>query len=189
MSTATAQNLMPIYAPNPSSRVAQSRDIVEQAQVAQRALQSGAPMLDPRLMNPLNPIQQQSSQHLPPVQLSAIQTPQRTTTPPQPTSVPQVGTPTSANRPASPKDVSPKTNGPSQAQSIPSISHLVHATDSVSVISDNKSNSSRAGSKSPPRENGMSNGEQKPKDIPHEKLNILGEDQRAIRVLDRKFCI
>jgi Gti1/Pac2 family transcription factor len=71
----------------------------------------------------------------------------------------------------------------SQAQSIPSISHLVHATDSVSVMSDNKSNSSRAGSKSP-----NDNGDQRPQDIPHEKLNIRVEDQRAIRVLDQKFA-
>jgi hypothetical protein len=50
-------------------------------------------------------------------------------------------------------------------------------------MSDNKSNSSRAGSKSPKEDS------QRPKDIPHEKLNIIGEDQRAIRVLDRKFMI
>jgi hypothetical protein len=47
-------------------------------------------------------------------------------------------------------------------------------------MSDNKSNSSRAGSRSP-----RENGEQRPKDIPHEKLNIRVEDQRAIRVLDK----
>ncbi|PBP23586.1 cAMP-independent regulatory protein pac2 [Diplocarpon rosae] len=74
---------------------------------------------------------------------------------------------------------------------------LVHATDSVSVISDNKSNSngkvtvkvnsnggsSRHGSHSP-----QAGG---PNDIPHDKLNIggVGEDQRAIRVLDKKFMI
>jgi hypothetical protein len=175
MSTATAQNIMPHYAPNPSPRVAQARLVAEQqqhaeqqAQIAQRALQS-APMLDPRLTAP---------QSLPPVQVNG--TP-RTSTPPQNKPQEQESTPTSTGR-ASPSGT-PKANGTSQAQSIPSISSLVHATDSVSVMSDNKSNSSRAGSKSPKEDN------QRPKDIPHEKLNIIGEDQRAIRVLDRKFMI
>ena len=73
-------------------------------------------------------------------------------------------------------------NGASQATSIPSISHLVHATDSVSVMSDNKSNSSRPGSKSPKDES-------RPKDIPHDKLTTRIEDRRAISVLDRKFHV
>ena len=171
MSSATAaqQGLMPVYAPNPSPRVAQARLIAEQqaAQMAQRALQS-APMIDPRITN-------QTPTSLPPVQVNGSP---RTSTPPhQAQSNSQNNTPSSA-----PRSSSPKENGTSQAQSIPSISSLVHATDSVSVMSDNKSNSSRAGSKSP-----KENGEQRPKDIPHEKLNIIGEDQRAIRVLDRKF--
>lgn len=161
---------MPVYAPNPSPRVAQGRLVAEQqaAQMAQRALQS-APMIDPRITN--------TSTSLPPVQVNGAP---RTSTPPHQTqSSSQNNTPSSAPRPASPKE-----NGTasSQAQSIPSISSLVHAENSVSVMSDNKSNSSRTGSKSP-----KENGEQKPKDIPHEKLNIIGEDQRAIRVLDRKF--
>ncbi|KAE8448699.1 hypothetical protein EG329_008914 [Mollisiaceae sp. DMI_Dod_QoI] len=175
MSTATAaqQGLIPVYAPNPSPRVAQARLVAEQqAQIAQRALQS-APVLDPRLTAP-----QPST--LPPVQYSG--TP-RTSTPPQNGSQSQANTP-SPGRAPSPKDT-PKSSGTSQAQTIPSISSLVHATDSVSVMSDNKSNSSRAGSKSP-RENGDN---QRPRDIPHEKLNIVGEDQRAIRVLDKKFMI
>jgi hypothetical protein len=174
MSNATAQNIMPVYAPNPSPRVAQATLVAEreaQAQIAQRALQS-APMLDPRLTA--------TPQSFPPVQINGTQ---RATPPPQNGSQSQANTPTSAGRPASPQDT-PKMNGTTQAQSIPSISILVHATDSVSVMSDNKSNSSRAGSKSP-----KENSEQRPKDIPHEKLNILGEDQRAIRVLDRKFMI
>ncbi|KAG0647071.1 cAMP-independent regulatory pac2 [Hyphodiscus hymeniophilus] len=171
MSSATAaqQGLMPVYAPNPSPRVAQGQAVAERqaAQMAQRALQS-APMVDPRLTNPV-------PTSLPPVQVNGTQ---RASTPPlQSQSNSQNNTPSSAPRPSSPKE-----NGNSQAQSIPSISSLVHATDSVSVMSDNKSNSSRAGSKSP-----RENGEQRPKDIPHEKLNIIGEDQRAIRVLDRKF--
>jgi len=175
MSTATAQNIMPHYAPNPSPRVAQARLVAEQqahaeqqAQIAQRALQS-APMLDPRLTAP---------QSLPPVQVNGSP---RISTPPQNKTQEQENTPSSTGR-ASPSGT-PKANGTSQAQSIPSISSLVHATDSVSVMSDNKSNSSRAGSKSPKEDN------QRPKDIPHEKLNIIGEDQRAIRVLDRKFMI
>jgi hypothetical protein len=173
MSSATAaqQGLMPVYAPNPSPRVAQSQLVAEQqaAQMAQRALQS-APMIDPRITNP-------TPTSLPPVQVNGTT---RTSTPPgQAQSNSQIHTPSSA-----PRSSSPKENGTasSQAQSIPSISSLVHAENSVSVMSDNKSNSSRAGSKSP-----KENGEQRPKDIPHEKLNIIGEDQRAIRVLDRKF--
>lgn len=167
MSTATAANLIPNYQPNPSPRLAQARMIAEQAQIAQRALQS-APALDPRLTAP------QIS--LPPVQVNE---PQRTTTPPRPTSQPQNSTPSPGARSSSPKDAS-KTTG---VQSIPSISHLVHATDSVSVMSDNKNNS-RAGSNSPKGKDGEV---ERPKDIPHDKLIIGGEDQRAIRVLDKKF--
>jgi Gti1/Pac2 family transcription factor len=173
MSTATAINTMPSYAPNPSPRVAQARLVAEQqAQIAQRALSAGAPLIDPRITG---------EQSLPPVQMNGTQ---RTSTPPQnnPNPNSRTNTPTSAND--SPKDITPKMNGTSQAQSIPSISSLVHATDSVSVMSDNKSNSSRAGSKSPKEKDN-----QKPKDIPHDKLNIVGEDKRAIRVLDRKFYI
>ncbi len=172
MSTAAAHTTMPHYAPNPSPRVAQAQLVAEQqaraeqqAQIAQRALQNAGPVLDPRL------------QSLPPVQVNGNP---RTSTPP-PGARPQesANTPTSTGR-ASPNGTP---NGNSQAQSIPSISSLVHATDSVSVMSDHKSNSSRAGSKSPKEDN------QRPKDIPHEKLNIIGEDQRAIRVLDRKFMV
>jgi hypothetical protein len=175
MSSATAaqQGMMPVYAPNPSPRVAQARLVAEQQALAQRALSAGAPMLDPRLTG-------EQPAPLPPVQNGG----QRVSTPPQTKSNSQANTPTSSGRPASPKDGTPKMNGTSQAQSIPSISSLVHATDSVSVMSDNKSNSSRAGSKSP-----KGGDDQKPKDIPHDKLNIIGEDKRAIRVLDRKFCI
>ncbi|PMD19314.1 hypothetical protein NA56DRAFT_575672 [Hyaloscypha hepaticicola] len=172
MSTATAHNTMPHYAPNPSPRVAQAQLVAEQqaraeqqAQIAQRALQNTGPVLDPRL------------QSLPPVQVNG--NPRTSTPPPGARPQEQVNTPTSTGR-ASPNGTP---NGNSQAQSIPSISSLVHATDSVSVMSDNRSNSSRAGSKSPKEDN------QRPKDIPHEKLNIIGEDQRAIRVLDRKFMI
>ncbi|KAH6677112.1 Gti1/Pac2 family-domain-containing protein [Halenospora varia] len=173
MSTATQHNLgMPVYAPNPSPRVEQARLVAEQAKMtAQQALRV-APIIDPRLA-------EQAASQLPPVQING----QRQSTPPQTKSNSQANTPTSQGRPPSPRDVTPKTNGASQAQSIPSISALVHATDSVSVMSDNKSNSSRAGSRSP-RE-----GEQKPKDIPHDKLNNLHEDKRVIGVLDRKFCI
>lgn len=163
MSTATAaqHGLVPTYPPNPNQIAIQARLIAEQASIAQRALQS-APMIDPRITSPVS--------SLPPVQVADI----RPTTPPQP-SISQANTPTSAGR------VSPnEKNNTAGATSIPSISHLVHATDSSSVAADNKNNS-RAGSKSPKGQN--------PKDIPHDKLNIGGEDQRAIRVLDRKFMI
>ncbi|RDL33911.1 uncharacterized protein BP5553_08279 [Venustampulla echinocandica] len=173
--TTTAQNTLPVYAPNPSPRVAQARLVAEQqAQIAQGALQA-ARMIDPRITG--------EQVQLPPVQVNGAP---RASTPPQPQSTSQSNTPSSIHgRPPSPRDTTPKTRVISQAQTIPSISSLVHATDSVSVMSDNKSNSSRAGSKSP-REAGDS---QRPKDIPHDKLNIIGEDKRAIRVLDRKFCI
>jgi hypothetical protein len=146
----------------------------QQAQLAQGAMLAVGRLIDPRLGEP----------RLPPVQINS---PPRQTTPPQTKSNSQATTPKSNKGPSTPKGGSPKINNAessSQAQSIPSISALVHATDSVSVMSDNKSNSSRPGSKSPretPRE------VEKPKDIPHDKLNIIGEDQRAIRVLDRKF--
>lgn len=171
MSSATAaqQGLMPVYAPNPSPRVAQARLVAEQqaAQMAQRALQSTP--IDPRIAN-------SAPTSLVPVPVNGTT---RTSTPPhQAQANSQTTTPSSS----APRPPSPKENGTAQAQSIPSISSLVHATDSVSVMSDNKSNSSRAGSKSP-----KESAEQRPKDIPHEKLNSIGEDQRAIRVLDRKF--
>jgi hypothetical protein len=44
---------------------------------------------------------------------------------------------------------------------------------------------SRGGSASP-RQNGEAGA---PQDIPHAKLGFGGEDLRALRVLDRKFCI
>ncbi|KAI9049408.1 hypothetical protein LZ554_006442 [Drepanopeziza brunnea f. sp. 'monogermtubi'] len=193
MSTATAANLalsMPSYPSNPSPRVPQTtRLIAEQAQIAQRALQS-PPIIDPRLSAPMAPIS------LPPVQVPLapvqIQTP-RTTTPPQVNGTAQsrATTPSPATRPVSPKRETPKSASNSQAQSIPSISSLVHATDSVCVMSDNKSNSngnaSRHGSKSPKSAGGEA--QRSTADIPHDKLNIVGEDQRAIRVLDKKFLI
>ncbi|KAH8593840.1 hypothetical protein B0O99DRAFT_496899, partial [Bisporella sp. PMI_857] len=99
---------------------------------------------------------------------------QRTVTPPQNSS--RAHTPQSNGR-VSPSST-PQTNGNiSQAQSIPSISALVHAENSTSVMTDNKNNS-RTGSKSP---------KGKATDIPHEKLHHASEDQRAVRVLDSKF--
>lgn len=175
---APPQNNMPHYAPNPSPRVAQARLVAEQQALAQhqaellaqRALQNAqnVPVLDPRLTAPPGPASGQVNGNG--------------------TNSPRISTPKAQDAnvtPGSSPSNTPKQNGTmtSQAQSIPSISSLVHATDSVSVMSDNKSNSSRAGSRSPKEDN------QRPKDIPHEKLNILGEDQRAIRVLDRKFMI
>lgn len=179
MSTATAAQLVAAqYGASRSPRLIQAQLIVEQqqqnaAQMAQRALQS-APPLDPRL--------QQTPVQLAPVNLPASQVngapPPRTTTPPQNTLNSRPGTPQS-NR-ASPQGT-PKLNGStSQAQSIPSISSLVHAEDSVSVMNDNKSNS-RGGSSSPKGDHN------KVTDIPHEKLHHGSEDQRAVRVLDSKF--
>ncbi|PSS08950.1 hypothetical protein M430DRAFT_53531 [Amorphotheca resinae ATCC 22711] len=166
VSNATLQNTMPAYQPNPSPRIAQARIMAEQQAIAQRALQS-ASMADPRLA-------------LPPTSLPPVNGMTRSSTPPHNHVNGQANTPQSPGRGPSPNGTPKPTTNTSQAQSIPSISHLVHATDSVSVMSDNKSNSSRAGSRSP-----RENGEQRPKDIPHEKLNIRVEDQRAIRVLDK----
>jgi hypothetical protein len=175
----------------------------EQQAIAQRALQSShlAPqMASPRISssngayaNGHNVYPQQ--QNLPHTQPNYP----TISTPPPTHSQPQASTPSSASKRLSSEG----------ARQNPSISALVHATDSISVISDNKSNSSRAGSRSPKNEgkdlnenegnavhgekNGVgAEGERgvdgsRPKDIPHDKLNILGEDQRAIRVLDRKF--
>jgi Gti1/Pac2 family transcription factor len=179
LSNPALHNTMPAYQPNPSPRIEQSRVIAEQQMsqqrmaqqqaIAQRALQSTL-MVDPRIS--------QAPTSLPPVNGMP-----RTSTPPQHFNNSQSGTPQSNGRPVSPNDLPKSNTMPSQAQSIPSISHLVHATDSVSVMSDNKSNSSRAGSKSP-----KDNVDQRPQDIPHEKLNTRVEDQRAIRVLDQKFA-
>jgi hypothetical protein len=58
----------------------------------------------------------------------------------------------------------------------------VYATDSVSVISKNKSNSSRAGSKRD--QNGDPT---RTKDIPYCKLNSTEQDLRAIQSLNRSF--
>lgn len=150
--------------------------------MAQRALHSGIP-LDPRLQGPL-PLKAPQQQPM-----AQMITPSRTVTPPQLQRSPKspgsgAG---SVKREISPQnEFSPPTKTNSSAQNIPSISSLVHAENSISVISDNKSNSSgsRAGSRSP-----KENVDTRATDIPHDKLNIMGEDQRAIRVLDRKFCI
>jgi hypothetical protein len=207
MSNATAQNLMPAYQPNPSPRIAQARAAAEhmqqqaQAHIAQRALHNSVMAIDPRLSEqPPPPPPQQQHQHqqyaapIPimngtPQTVSSRTISPRTTTPPQNQPSPKSPGSASLKQESSPKDQSPTKqngNGTSQAQNIPSISSLVHPENSVSVMSDNKSNSSnsRSGSRSP-----KENGEQRPKDIPHDKLNNLGEDQRAIRVLDRKFCV
>jgi len=156
----------------------------QQAQMAQRAMQNN--LIDPRITGQLPPA--------PPV--APVNGVSRTATPPRQTSASPHHTPKSNKETTSPgKDHgSPTMNGngaaTSQAQTIPSISSLVHASDSVSVMADNKSNSSnnsRAGSSSPKEK--RADDDQKATDIPHEKLNIGGEDQRAIRVLDRKFMI
>ncbi|RFU27699.1 hypothetical protein B7463_g8642, partial [Scytalidium lignicola] len=186
-SSAPSQSMMPAYAPQPSPRTAQARLVAEQQAIAQRALQTGG-MIDPRI----TATQQNSLGH--------VGDRHHTNTPPPSNSSRSPGrSPQLNNNHISPSRDSlstQKLNGASQAQSIPSISSLVHAQDTISVVPENKPNTSapasRAGSRSP-RENGTTtpsatNGS-RPKDIPHEKLNILGEDQRAIRVLDRKFCI
>jgi hypothetical protein len=172
MSTATAaqQGLVPVYAPNPSPRVNQARLMAESAQIAQRALQSS--MIDSRISSPppqLPPVKlNDPPTTLPPVQISE---PARAVTPP-----PQTGTTSQAATPTSPGRTSPKDGSKtSGATSIPSISHLVHATDSSCVVEDNKNNS-RPRSQSPKGEHG-------PQDISH----IDREGRRAISVLDRKF--
>ncbi|PQE19232.1 hypothetical protein CJF30_00007578 [Rutstroemia sp. NJR-2017a BBW] len=176
----------PIHTPyqtNPSPRLEQARIVAEQqAQMAQRAMQNN--LIDPRITG--------QSPTVPPA--APVNGVSRTATPPRQTSTSPHHTPKSNKEATSPgrDHGSPSMNGgaTSQAQIIPSISSLVHASNSVSVIADNKSNSSnnsRAGSSSPKEK--RADDDQKATDIPHEKLNIGGEDQRAIRVLDRKFMI
>ncbi|KAG4028834.1 hypothetical protein MFRU_019g01200 [Monilinia fructicola] len=183
----------PAYQPHTSPRDEHVARVQaeQQAQLAQRALQTG--MIDPRLSQ---------ATPLPPVKMHTNGTNgvQRTTTPPRQTSISPAHTPKSPlDQPIISPNGTPNGNGKSEAQTIPSISSLVHASDSVSVMADNKSNSSnnsRAGSNSP-RQNDLVevkiDEEKKASDIPHGKLSIGistgDEDARAIRVLDRKFMI
>jgi hypothetical protein len=168
MSTATAaqQGLMPSYSQASSTAALQARIIAEQAQIAQQALRSGA-ILDPRISSP--------GAVLPPVKIPEA----RPTTPPQAqqNDTTKAATPTSASG-----KTSPPRNGESttNATSIPSISHLVHASDSNGSTKESApTNGERSGSKSPTSADKL-------KDL---LPPIGGSDQRAIRALDRKFMI
>ncbi|KAH8819798.1 Gti1/Pac2 family-domain-containing protein [Xylogone sp. PMI_703] len=179
---------MVAYPPQPSPRTAQARLISEQQAIAQRALQTGA-MIDPRItsvpQNALPPVHAGDRHaNTPPPSQTASRSPGRS---------PQMNGNGHISPPREPLST-PKMNGTSQAQSIPSISSLVHAQDSISVVPKNEPPTSAPASRAASPQNGnttpsATSRDGRPTDIPHEKLNILGEDQRAIRVLDRKFCI
>lgn len=165
------------YAPNPSPRASQSASAAEQ--------QSRLPQveIDPRITSTAAAAIQQSQAQ------AAAEVEQRA----RAYSNGQI-TPTSMTAPAlkndSPKAVTAEKPASSQAQTIPSISSLIHAHDSppraTQTTSEPKSNNtSRTGSASP---NGTKKAEG-PKDIPHDKMRFGQEDLRALRTLDRKFCI
>lgn len=181
------QQSMPIYASNPSPQMSQARLLAEkQARQAQRLAQEQqqqqqmmqSSMIDPRITG-LGPHAQQSNGHL-------------HTQHAGPTSSPvsqELGN-------QSPGQNQGQANG-GQSQNIPSISSMVHnhsptpalADDARSASNASNGTTSRAGSASPKDGKGKSSGEGGPQDIPHAKLGFGGEDLRALRVLDRKFCI
>ncbi|KAG9243008.1 Gti1/Pac2 family-domain-containing protein [Calycina marina] len=173
MSSATAAQLgWTPYNPNISPRTIQAQ------LMAAQAMQSNVTPLDPRLQH--QPVQ------LAPVNLAPVQVdgsaPPRTTTPtPVSTNTTNAqGDSPRSNSRLSPQGTPKMTGSTSQAQSIPSISSLVHAEDSVSVMNDNKSNS-RTGNSSPKADHNRAT------DMRHGKLHQGNEDQRAVRVLDSKF--
>lgn len=179
----------PIYARNPSPQMAQARLVAEQqAQQAQRLAQEQqqhvqqqmlqTPVIDPRITG-LGAHQQQSNGHLHSQQTGPTSSPANQELGNQSQSQGQAG---NANQ------------GQSQSQNIPSISSIVHNhTPTPTPADDARSNASngtvsRAGSASPKDGKGKGSGGG-PQDIPHAKLGFGGEDVRALRVLDRKFCI
>jgi len=170
MSSATAaqQGFAPPYNPTSSTAALQARIIAEQAQIAQQALRSGT-VLDPRITSP--------GATLPPVKIPEV----RPTTPPQAQqngNTAKADSPTSANG----KTSSSPRNGETttKSTSIPSISHLVHASDSNGTTNEiSVPTGERSGSKSP------TTGDKLKDLLPP----IGGSDQRAIRALDRKFMI
>lgn len=161
------------------------------AVMAQRALSTG--MIDPRLAQPAP---------LAPVNISSngITTSLKTTPPPRQRSISPAHTPKNVQDQAntSPKGT-PNGIARSEAQTIPSISSLVHASNSTCVLADNKSNSSnnsRAGSTSPRQKELAEKPDEERKasggtDIPTEKLitgmSTAAEDRRTVSILDRKF--
>ncbi|KAJ8063982.1 hypothetical protein OCU04_007827 [Sclerotinia nivalis] len=184
--------------PSPRAEHVARMQAEEHALMAQRALQSG--MIDPRLAQtaPLAPAN---------IHTNGTNGTHRTTTPPRQKSTSPAHTPKSLHdQPVTSPKGTPNGMGKSEAQTIPSISSLVHPSDSECVLADNKSNSSnnsRAGSSSP-RQKELAEakaGEEKKasgvttgaSDIPHGNLSTgpasKAEDQRTIRVLDRKFMI
>ncbi|MCJ1302011.1 hypothetical protein MMC08_004812 [Hypocenomyce scalaris] len=158
-------NGTPLYAPNPSPRVAQSTMIAQQHH--SRPQNSSTPpisQIDPRLMAP-SPLVQQQQQQKP------LQNSEQTRTPPRTSEARQ------ENQDAQP----PREMGTSQASSIPSIGAIMNGSsnDNADARSDR---SARSSSRSP----GGTKKAEGPKDIPSEKLGF-GEDMRALRVLDRAF--
>ncbi|MCJ1254136.1 hypothetical protein MMC24_001950 [Lignoscripta atroalba] len=160
----------PLYAPNPSPRVAQEALKAHQQQQLQSQSQSPLPYshnpsstpplskIDPRLMAPSPLSHQQQS-------LGSMK--------------PRTPSPQQQKREYS-RTPTPREVGTSQASTIPSIGALMNGTSHESV--DTRSDrSGRSSSRSP-------GGTKKegPQDIPSEKLGF-GEDMRALRVLDRAF--
>lgn len=167
------------YAPNPSPRIEQERLVAEQqAQQAQRQLQMQAPpMIDPRLSATAAAAMQQANGM---AQNQGLAESPRVSNAPQLTR-PDLTPPRLHSQPPTPGGSQPKQT----SQNIPSISSLVNATEPSAANTDsrNNSSSSRAASSSPKADG------TKPQDIPHDKMRFGGEDMRALRVLDRKFCI
>ena len=194
-SSSGAQQPGPIYAANPSPRAAQARLIAEQqvprsGQQPQQQTLKRSPMIDPRIMSA--PLQQhtQSEGHLHPS--SAAQ--QNGTHASYSANQGQHGGANGSGTNGSTKGSAHSSQAP-PSQNIPSISALVHnhapsSNPNAEATADARSNVSngsvsRGGSASP-RQNGEAGA---PQDIPHAKLGFGGEDLRALRVLDRKFCI
>lgn len=194
------QQPMQVYASHPSPRVAQARLVAEQqARQAQMLAQEQQqqhrqqqqmtqPLIDPRITGYSSP-HQQSNSHL------------QSIPPTAPTSAP-VNRDTSPNRASNQMGNGHNNGSQPQAPSanIPSISSIVHnhtptptpaptAEDTRSTSSLSIGAASRQGSISPKDGKGKGSGTGGPQDIPHAKLGFGGEDVRALRVLDRKFCI
>lgn len=74
-----------------------------------------------------------------------------------------------------------------QNTTVPSIAKLLHGNDVSSKEVDYKT-LSRSSSPGNAWESSKQQESQKAQDILHDRLHHQGEDQRAIRVLDRKFC-
>lgn len=189
------QQPMPAYPPNRSPRhdhdhtramaEHQARQAQQLAQEQQQQYQQqiSQSMIDPRITG-LAPIQQTPNEQYRPVQQPA---------------------PTSAPAQQETRNTEQLSNGHSNgsqtqtlSQNIPSISSIVHnhtptpvptptaAEETRSVSNLSAGTGSRAGSASPKDGKAKEGG---PKDIPTAKIEMKGVDQKAVRALDRKFCI